>query len=53
MKALRISMNLTQRAFGELLGITQVAETQYENGNRKIPREVRRKILALKTADSE
>ena len=45
--------NLSQRAFGELLGITQVAEAQYENGNRKIPREVRRKKLALKTTEKE
>ena len=53
MKALRISMNLSQRAFGELLGITQVAEAQYENGNRKIPREVRRNILSINTTESE
>ncbi len=53
MKALRISMKLTQKAFGELLGITQAAETQYENCNRKIPREVRWKILAIKTNEAE
>ena len=53
MKALRISMNLSQKDFGKLLDLTQVAEAQYENGNRKIPREVRRKILAIKTTESE
>ena len=53
MKLLRISMNLSQRAFGEMLGITKAAETQYENGRRKIPKEVRRKILAIMTNEAE
>lgn len=53
MKECRNRLNLSQKAFAELLGVSQAAVALFETGKRKLPREVRKKILGIETTESE
>ncbi|MCH5686975.1 helix-turn-helix domain-containing protein [Niabella sp. W65] len=47
MEALRKELHLSQREFAGLIGVSHVVISLYEKGDRKLPREALKRILAL------